>query len=173
MPSIYSSLRLNSLHIACPSTNRPRRPPQTKFAREMIEIRAFTEPIADTAVRFQITLMDKSVMLWVQQADVNGGDNRNRLGSMSKLAAAMPGMSGCDGLPAATALLGSRDQASSEIFASRIAKRCGVAVFACIDLGDALDVAMDSVFGRIVKELESLGVVRVSSASSLHQLPTQ
>lgn len=133
----------------------------------MVEIRAFTEGIADTLVRYQVTVMEGSVLIWAQQqADTvvpegsNGGGSGGMkgMGSFPRLAAAMPGIAGYDGLPAATAVLGGNSDAASEHMASRLARRYGIPVYACVDLGDVADVAADAVFGRLVRELDAAGV---------------
>lgn len=132
-----------------------------------MEIRAFTEAIADTAIRYQITLMDNSVMIWVQQASAGGGSGATGSGSLPYLAVSMPAVAGYDGLPAATTILHGRDHdVSSERMASRLARRCGIPIYACIDLGDVANVAADIVFRRLVRELEAAGIASGSSSST-------
>lgn len=126
----------------------------------MVQVYAFTDAIADTAVRYQITVMHASVIVWVQQTDpAAAAGNKVTMGSMPHLAAAMPTATGHDGLPATAAIVGCHHNSASERFASRLAKRCGVPVYACVDLGDTEDVAADAVFGRVVRELDRLKVI--------------
>lgn len=118
---------------------------------------AFTEAIADTAVRFQLTLLRDSVLVWVQQFDPAASSSA--AATMPTLAVATPAIAGCDGLPATTSLLRvAAAHSESERFASRIAKRCGITVYASINLGDTADVAADLVFGRIINRLQELGM---------------
>lgn len=126
----------------------------------MVQVYAFTEAIADSAVRYQIMVMHGSAMVRVQQADAApGAGNKVSMGSIRNLAAAMPTATGHDGLPATAAIVGCHKKSGSERLASRPAKRCGMAVYACVDLGDTEDVAADAVFGRVVRELDRLKVI--------------
>lgn len=118
-----------------------------------MEVRAFTETISDTAVRYQITIMKESILVWIHQVDKQSGGNQ---ASLPRLAASLPGTPGNDGMPAATVILGSRSDVSSEQLAARLARRYGIAVYACVSLGDVADLGSDVVFSRVVRELQAL-----------------
>lgn len=121
-----------------------------------MEVRAFTEAISDTAVRYQITIMKESMLVWIHQVDKTSGASEQA--TFGRLTASFPGAAGQDGLPAATVVLGGRSDVSSERLAARLARRYGVAVYASVYLGDVADVLSDLVFSRVVRELQTLDV---------------
>lgn len=125
-----------------------------------MQVYAFTEAVNDTAVRFQLTVMADSVLVWIQQVDGAGGRGASKRGSMSRLAASMPATKGFDGLPAATVILGDHTDQSSERFAARLALRCRIAVFASVDLGDLADVGADLIYKRVYRELDRLHMIK-------------
>lgn len=127
----------------------------TTTTETRMQVHGFTEKVNDTGVRFQVTCMKDSVLIWIQQ--VSGGSGG---GSFRRMAAAMPGTAGFDGLPATTAVLGGYTEAiGSERLAARLARRCDAAVYACVDVGDLGEVAGDLIFSRVLRLLDGLGMV--------------
>lgn len=132
-----------------------------------VEVRAFTEKVSDSTIRYQLTVLKDSVLVWIEQAgadDEDGAMPSKAKGSLASLAAAMPGMTGYDGLPATSTMVGRGTDVVSERLAARLAKRCGIPVFACVNITDAEDVANHVVFSRVLRELETAGVLQDESS---------
>lgn len=145
-----------------------------------MHIRAFTESVSDAHVRYQVTVMRESAMIWAQVSpggpSTTGGDtagdiavnSTNNVGSvfhgpqggaMPRLCVALPNAQGDDGLPAATTVFGSRAEAvHAERIAARLARRTGLAIYACVELGDMGDLLTEVVVRRVLRELDEVGV---------------
>lgn len=131
-------------------------------SEERIEVRAFTEKVSDSVIRYQVTVLKDSILVWIEQVEESDGDGNSLArpkGSLGCLAASMPGMTGYDGLPATSTIVGRRTDVVSERLAARLAKRCGIPVFASVNITDAEDVANHVVFSRVLRELEQVGVL--------------
>lgn len=132
-------------------------------SEERIEVRAFTEKVSDSVIRYQLTVLKDSIVVWIEQVEENEGDGNSLArpkGSLGCMAASMPGISGYDGLPATSTLVGRQTDIVSERLAARLAKRCQIPVFASVNISDAEDVANHVVFSRVLRELEQVGVLK-------------
>lgn len=119
-----------------------------------MEIRAFTDTISDTAVRYQMTKMRDTLLLFVShQTGGGGGGDTTAATGLPSLAMSMRGTHSNDGLPAATLLLGPHSNSDSERLAARLAQRCGLCVFASIDVGPLGHMAVDAIFARVIREV--------------------
>lgn len=115
-----------------------------------MEVVAFTEQLADVRIRYQVTYMRDSAFVWAQAVDPSGG-----AGSLPSLSLSLSSNTGASGLPAATTVLRGPAAAVSRGVAAKLAKRCGMPVYACVDLpGEAADVLADAVTKRLVRELD-------------------
>ena len=103
----------------------------------------------ESVVRYQITYLDRSVLIWV------GVDGTASACSMESLAASFPAASipGVSrDLPAGTGLLGGSRCEISKRVASMLATRLGMPVYASIQLEDDSFV-VHQVLERLLKEL--------------------
>lgn len=98
---------------------------------------ASTETFADVLVRMQVTLMSSSVHVWASV------DN-----SAPSLALATPGR-----LAASSVLLGGVGEggAASAALASRISRKTGLAVYACLNLPPDAEMLQDAVAKRLLR----------------------
>ncbi|CAN8070245.1 unnamed protein product [Agarophyton chilense] len=119
-----------------------------------MEVTAFTDQLADLRMRYQITYMKDSVMVWVQPT------TDGSLGSLSCLAICMGLCVNDEALPPASTVFATTDHISSTShgFAQKLSKRCGLAVYACIDIPDSAAVLEDNIFRRVLRELERHGL---------------
>lgn len=114
-----------------------------------MEVLAFTETIADTRIRYQITLLKDSAFVWAQMV----GSDRDG-GSLQSLSVSMPSMTG-ESIPAVTTVLPGRGAAISRGMAQKLSKRCKIPVYACIDLPDDIGgVLVEAIVQRILRELQ-------------------
>ncbi|KAI0560801.1 Proteasome assembly chaperone 4 [Gracilaria domingensis] len=123
-----------------------------------MEVVAFTDQLADLRMRYQITLMKDSVMVWVQPT------TDGSLGSFSTLSISMGHSVSDEVLPSASTIFATTAHTASTSygFAQKLSKRCGLAVYACVDIPDDAAVLEDAIFRRVLDELRIRGVVSSS-----------
>lgn len=115
-----------------------------------MEVVAFTEQLADMRVRYQLLYLRDSAFVWAQAADSSGG-----IGSLPSLSLSLPSPTASSAMPAATTVLRGPAASVSRGVAAKLAKRCGMPVYACVDLpGEAGDVLAEAVTKRLVRELD-------------------
>lgn len=112
-----------------------------------MEVVGFTEQVADLRMRYQVIYMKDSAFIWVQPGE-------DGIGSLPSLSVAMATTMAQDALPPATTIAGGDADASSQLFAQKVGRRCGMSVLACVDLPEGASVIRDLVFRRVVTELE-------------------
>ena len=116
-----------------------------------MEVSAFTEQVADLSIRYQIIFMKDSAMIWVQTAA------EETIGSLTSLAVSMPKIIGGDTLPPATTVVGGDADATSQNIAQKLSRRCGIAVWACVDLPEEAAVIEELVMRRILQAFSEKG----------------
>lgn len=120
-----------------------------RIAQKM-EVLAFTEQIADARIRYQVIQMKDSSFVWAQLVG-SGQDG----GSLRSLSVSMPSRTNASLPPATTAMPG-RGAVISRGIAQKLTKRCGIPVYACIDLPeDVGGVLVESIVQRILRELKA------------------
>lgn len=123
-----------------------------------MEVTAFTEQVADLRVRYQLTFMSDSLLVWVQPA-VGAAQ-----GSFSALSICMPRKLPNEALPPATSIIASSAsaEASSRLFAQKLANRARIAVYASIQLPDDIALLEERIFTRVLSELQSRNLIAVA-----------
>lgn len=121
-----------------------------------MRIDAFTEEIADMVIRYSITYLQDSALIWVQ---AKGSEtNYNGKGSMPILAGSMgQGRIGRDqnGIPAGMIILGDLEEGSlSKEWSKKLAKRYKIAIYSCVDIGQEGMVIAENILRRLLKELD-------------------
>ena len=115
-------------------------------SEENMDVVAFTEEISDLRVRYQLTYMKDSCWIWVQAGSEGPGNLR-------ALSLATPRIMDGETLPPGTTILGGGADAASQGIAQKLASRCGITVWASIDLSGA-EVVESVVFRRLLQEIQ-------------------
>lgn len=125
------------------------------FPNIAMEVISFTDSLADLRIRYQITYMRESVLIWTQIVPAEASD---KVGSMPQLSLAMPSIKGGDYLPPATNIIGGGANDTSRNVAQKLAKRFGIAVYASIDHGGDPGLEVEVILKRLTRELQNKGL---------------
>ncbi|PXF45937.1 hypothetical protein BWQ96_04298 [Gracilariopsis chorda] len=127
-----------------------------------MEVIAFTEQMADLRMRYQLTLMNDSVFVWVQPT------TDSSQGSLPNLSISLGQALQNESLPSATTIFAAAPTAAakSRAFAQKLAKRTSLAVYACVDLPDDAAVLENTIFTRVLTQLQTRNFVPAHNHAS-------